>query len=419
MLGETQQVAGETFTKTMATLSQTLLPGLLEMQRAFYQDPSKLLTDRVRALESGSKGGTATGADLLSSISHTGTADRRGFTIDGSQTQLNVALARLDRLERENASLRQEIGELKSRNVIGPLLDVDMIPRLLERIVSLELKDNAQIVVSGLAFGGVQDCKHFLTTQMCFDPATVFLGHDMVSLINNILKEGKSSGMSEVLTQDHNAIKGGFGNISVAALYASMQHAIPGPLAGSGGHPLPRINTFEKWDQHNGDTGIRYEIQRGVEHEVNQTLGWINSQLSTHPKAHILFSGLLREAQTQWQTVATFITDQRGVCMQQCGDQEESWKYPCEVIKELLLELFKVRGVGALRSNLKLVPIDDAARMMWGVLRCHQLMREFISHKFMGHPLLSGYSLNHLFRHRLTPKNLNPLTAKVEVIQRE
>lgn len=105
--------------------------------------------------------------------------------------------------------------------------------------------------------------------------------------------------------------------------------------------------------------------------------------------------------------------------MQQSGDQEESWKYPCEVIKGLLLELHKVRGVGALRSTLRQVSIDDAARMMWGVLKCHQLMRELIGHKFMGHPLLSGYSWNHLFRHRLTPKSLGPITRKIEVLQRE
>ena len=83
------------------------------------------------------------------------------------------------------------------------------------------------------------------------------------------------------------------------------------------------------------------------------------------------------------------------------------------------MELYKIRSVGAHRSSLKKVTLDDASRMMWGVLKFHQLMNELVSHKFVGHPLLSGYSLNHLFRNRLTPRSLDPVKGKIEVLQRE
>merc|ERR1712194_473700 len=89
------------------------------------------------------------------------------------------------------------------------------------------------------------------------------------------------------------------------------------------------------------------------------------------------------------------------------------------VVQGVFKELHAVRSVGAMRSNIKTLTIQDAARMMWGVLQGHKLMNEFVAHKFLGHPRLATYSLNYLFRNRLTTKQLEATIAKVEKVQRD
>ncbi|CAJ1960072.1 unnamed protein product [Cylindrotheca closterium] len=165
--------------------------------------------------------------------------------------------------------------------------------------------------------------------------------------------------------------------------------------------------------------GLRYEITRGVDHEVNQTTEWIRAQLKHHPEAVLVFTILVLDSKQHWMAISSFLTNQRGICMQQSDDEAEAWVYPCEVIKGVFMELHRVRSVGAMRSKLGRLTLDDAARMMWAVLRCHQLMNSFIDLKFTRHPKLSGYSLSHLFRHRLTPKNLDSMKAQLSQFQRE
>ncbi|CAJ1957007.1 unnamed protein product [Cylindrotheca closterium] len=69
----------------------------------------------TKILESGSnKPGwvqrPSNGINMLSSLSNTGSVDPRGVLIGGSQAQFEVMAARLDKLERENASLKEKGG---------------------------------------------------------------------------------------------------------------------------------------------------------------------------------------------------------------------------------------------------------------------------------------------------------------------
>ena len=82
-------------------------------------------------------------------------------------------------------------------------------------------------------------------------------------------------------------------------------------------------------------------------------------------------------------------------------------------------ECYKLRAVGSERTTVKELTLQDAARMMWGVLRTHQLMEELIYHEFQGHPKLATYSLGHLFRNRLTTKSLDVVKGQVAKLQRE
>jgi hypothetical protein len=73
---------------------------------------------------------------------------------------------------------------------------------------------------------------------------------------------------------------------------------------------------------------------------------------------------------------------------------------------------YKARRGGAERSNTRELTIHDAARMFWGVLRTHTLLEAFIYHDFQGHPKLASYSIEHLFRNRLSPGVVEGLRTK-------
>ncbi len=99
--------------------------------------------------------------------------------------------------------------------------------------------------------------------------------------------------------------------------------------------------------------------------------------------------------------------------MKQDGNAEEAWLYSIEVGRGVWEECFEVRSVGSERSTVGDHSLQDAGRMMWGALRCHQLMEEFIAASFQGHQRLAGYSLRYLFRNRVTHKEIEAFQSRL------
>jgi hypothetical protein len=93
--------------------------------------------------------------------------------------------------------------------------------------------------------------------------------------------------------------------------------------------------------------------------------------------------------------------------------------YPCEVGKGVLKEALKVCTVGGKRLSTETHTVQDAARMMWGALRCYKLMETFVLCDFQGHPQLAGYSIGHLFRDRVTMKHVDVVKTKVTAMRKD
>ncbi|CAJ1952743.1 unnamed protein product [Cylindrotheca closterium] len=200
-----------------------------------------------------------------------------------------------------------------------------------------------------------------------------------------------------------------------------MQKAIPIPLAGtSSRHSLPRISSFEKWDRQYDRQGIQLEISQGVDQEVSKTIGWLIRPMSPrHQDAlAVVFTALTMDVRNHWLAIANFLTSQRTICLRQCEDAEEAWKFPCEVIKAVFVAALGSE-YGSMRPSLKKFSIYDAAEMMWGILPCHKLMNKFVSHKFLGHPKLLIFSLNHLSCLKVSLKDLHPMKQQADQLQME
>jgi hypothetical protein len=85
----------------------------------------------------------------------------------------------------------------------------------------------------------------------------------------------------------------------------------------------------------------------------------------------------------------------------------------------VLEEALKVRTVGGERSSMETHTVQDAARMMWGALRCYKLMETFVLCDFQGHPQLAGYSIGHLFQNRVTMKHVEDIKAKMTAMRKD
>jgi hypothetical protein len=243
--------------------------------------------------------------------------------------------------------------------------------------------------------------------------------YDMVSLVHRVPKSGSALSVEGILQRDYTAHKGGFSQVGSAYIYSSMQQAVPGPLEGASSHPLPGVKLFKDWDGEDGLTGLRSEITRSMDTTVQALMAMLSREFRGHPDALSVFQMMILQGQIHWKAYANFMTNSRNVCFKQCEDEKEAWLYPSEVGRGVFEEALKVRTVGGERSSTEKHTIQDAARMMWGALRCYKIMEKFVLCDFQGHPQLAGYSIGHLFRNRVTLKHVDLMKAKVMGVRKD
>jgi hypothetical protein len=325
-------------------------------------------------------------------------------------------------LETANLQLKTELASLKEHKasvLVTRLEDEPQDPRvdaLLLRLGLLEIQDGESIQIGTYNFTNVIDCEKFLHAKVPGNILSAFC-YDMVSLVHRVPKNGESLSPEAILTRDYTANKGGFLHVGSAYIYSSMQQALPGPLGGTASHPLPGAKLFKDWDGEDGVSGKRADITKAMDTTVRALLAMLLREFRGHPDALSVFQMMILQGQIHWKAYANFLTTTRNTCFRQCEDEKEAWLYPSEVGKGVLEEALKVRTVGSERSSTETHTLQDAARMMWGALRCYQLMETFVLCDFQGHPQLAGYSIGHLFRNRVTMKHLDGVKTKLTTLK--
>jgi hypothetical protein len=103
----------------------------------------------------------------------------------------------------------------------------------------------------------------------------------------------------------------------------------------------------------------------------------IKRELKAFPVAEGVFRQMVQDSNDHWLVFSKYLSETRNVCFNQCGNADESWLYPLEVGRGVLEECFEVPSVSSERSTVGDHSLQDAGRMMWGALRCHQLMEDF------------------------------------------
>jgi len=315
--------------------------------------------------------------------------------------------ARLDDLENYSYR-RKEIPETVA----------DDISNLTRRLTALEGLEEGSITVGTCTFRNVNDCVDFLRKHVGEDNLSNIILADFMSLCHGAYSDEAAS-VESIMTRDHHAARGGFGNISLVEVYSSMQQPRPKPFSGTKSHPLPGIAKFDDWDHQDGIGGKRRDLTDAIESKVSGLRAVVRAEFSRQPITAMVFNDLLTDSLVHWKVVAEFLSTKYNECLRQGATKEESWLFPCEIVLGLFKELDKVRTEGRTRSDNKRLTLGDAGRLMWGILRSHQLMKEIVHNGLTGHSALATYSITHLFRHRLTPADLQAEKKRSDELEKE
>ena len=290
------------------------------------------------------------------------------------------------------------------------------------RLAALECAGDLEtITVGSQTFKSIQDCETFLYSSV---PAAVLdtYAYDVVSLIHRIGRDKSSS--AGAVSREHTASKAGFQTSGSATLFASFQQPLPGPFGVSAGtanatlHPIPALKDYATWDRQDGVTGLKKDVTTGMMTAMTAISTAMGRDLVAHPLAMMLFASLCQTGSLQWHHLAMFITEHYTTSLHQIGDPTEAWLFTAEIVHGVFMELYKIRVMAADRTSA-VHGHKDAARSVWVALQTQRLMSEFIALKFVGHPKLSPYSINHLFRHRVPMKMVETITTKVTKVEND
>ena len=415
--------------RSVADLRNKTVSGLVKFYHQFTTNgsavPGDLLSKEVSRLQS-AVAVLESGSGIPRPPAQVG-FDARGHQL-GSSAQLGSILARLAKTEADNALLTRELQALKAAPQAAPRAVPQVAPPsapnpnsafdLEARLTALEAAGDLESVTLGMqTFKNIQDCETFLFQHVPHDVLDAY-AYDLVSMIHRIGRDGGA------VQREHTANKAGFKNSGSATLFASFQQALPGPFgvgsatANSSSHPIPALKDFVTWDRQDGMTGLKTEITLGIANAATAILAAMERDCQNHPIANLLFTTMIQNSQLQWHQFAGFLSEKYMTSLHQIEDAKEAWLYTSEILKGVFSELHKIRAVAADRTS-SIHNHRDAARSLWVALQTQQIMGEFIALKFTGHPKLSPYSINHLFRHRVAPKSIEALAAKVVKVEND
>ena len=198
----------------------------------------------------------------------------------------------------------------------------------------------------------------------------------------------------------------GFTNAADATVATSFDNILPGLFAriratqsgiiASGAsefamssHPeLPGLPNYKDWDAGDTNTGRKFFILRNLKSTKTLIDGWIRSDL--RGDAQILAFELLAASVYMAQELVQFISGvYHDLCTSGRFDDTQAWGLACKFVKRIFSEIGDERVVA--RDNIH---CDDlwasTAKIIFGILKAHKVMKEFMHLNLRDHPSISS-----------------------------
>ena len=198
----------------------------------------------------------------------------------------------------------------------------------------------------------------------------------------------------------------GFTNAADATVATSFDNILPGLFARirsthqglvaqgandftmSSHSELPGLPTYRDWDAGDTNTGRKFFILRNLKSTKTLIDGWIRSDLQGD--AQILAFELLAASTYMAQELVQFISSvYHDLCTSGRFDDGQAWGLACKFVKRIFTEIGDERVVA--RDNIH---CDDlwasTAKIIYGILRAHKVMKEFMRLNLRDHPSISS-----------------------------
>ena len=198
----------------------------------------------------------------------------------------------------------------------------------------------------------------------------------------------------------------GFTNAADATVATSFDNILPGLFARiratpSGtvahgandfamtSHPeLPGLPNYRDWDAGDTNTGRKFFILRNLKSTKTLIDRWIRSDL--RGDAQILAFELLAASVFMAQELVQFISGvYHDLCTSGRFDDGQAWGLACKFVKRIFSEIGDERVVA--RDNIHCDNLwASTAKIIYGILRAHKVMKEFMRLNLRDHPSISS-----------------------------
>ena len=339
---------------------------------------------------------------------------------------------RVATLEAQVASLRDAEAERRQQPMGDPsvaFLLREQVTRVQKDMADLSTRvDGSSVTIGGRTFQGVTDCEKFV--RECIPGHGFDWFYDVLSLLQRVSQSTMTT--SEALAHETHLKKAGYRMQGGGSIRASFLTNIPTILGKGEGDaynpakPLPNIPTPEVFGVLSED-GLGGRIEADMAGAVDAINGGIGVTFAERPQGTAVVTAMVRDSWAHWQHISRFLTDTYtllGNKSTKADIKKAHWKLVCRVVRKLIEKLQRARHLGV---DLKIGGepgteaggdnIMKSARILWGALQTHRIMREVVRVKLRHHGIAVAEFTNHLVEtqvHDSVLKEMNDRLAKLD-----
>jgi len=328
----------------------------------------------------------------------------------------NQVLALMEKQELELEALKQGgVGSLE-----GSTMSVEL-RSLKDQVMKLESKTGGGVTLDQFHFDSKRVADEFLVKHGLLPNLHLIL--DVVSLMNSADRMAFST--QEEVRQVAAARKGGFNDLSEAAVLASFGFRLPSLFLGNAksddvfkDHKLPALKSMEYWDD---DTS--QSKRRRVEEQVSMRVSSLRNEMSNSSmtdEGKRLCKWMLEESHHFTKDLFQQMARIYGEMRREGGaSDKEAWSLTGRVVDCVFGDIAGVRNPAADAGKSESVRRPgDAERLFWASLQAHVVMESYRKANFMGHPSVGPVMTKYIMSNRVALSEFEKLQTVVNAVKK-
>ena len=227
--------------------------------------------------------------------------------------------------------------------------------------------------------------------RACHGKGAVAIFHDAVSLLHSIGAASTSHRSTLATMKAQRDVK--LSSDLEARVVTSFRTNLPAILYGGASSVetvdeyvslISKLKSYQDWHQADGVSGVSQRILHGSI-EIQERVSFLANQMTTDNMLLRLSNGTLADSVNFVQRLVSFI-DATYLELQQNSyfSEKQVWELLVSFIEQIFADLRKARCIIQDASEM------DSAVLLWGILKSHEVMDEYIAHSFKKHPSLNG-----------------------------